>query len=416
MGAVRMMFDSKRAFPVLLAAWALTAWIASARADTSSAATDTTSVAVPPIDVGHGPKGWYLRSPDGLYSIEIDARLQFRYATPRDSDPVTFDDFRDIDEHVLKVNRARLKVGGNTVHPWLRYYFEYELAASKLLDFRVWITRWSALRLKVGQWKAQYSRERIISSGKQQLVDRSLINRKFTIDRQQGLSLFGRLEGGGVVDLSYWMSVFTGSGRGNNTNGDSHLMWMTRLQWNPFGRVLEFSGSDTARHEAPTAGVTVAAVTNRSPYTRFSTSGGGELEGFEPGEPGQYRVDQAMFETAFMWRGLSWQQELHWKSIEDRINGGTTILRGNYAQLGYFLGESFPRLSDALEIAARHAIYSPDKNDSNDIEQEFSVAANWFFVGHRNKLSAEVSHFDFRETRDERRDGTRFRLQWDLSI
>jgi hypothetical protein len=377
---------------------------------------DSTASAMPAIEVGHGSRGWYLRSPDGRHAIEIDVRMQFRYATPGDSDPVTFDDFQNADEHVLKVNRARLKVGGNTLQPWLKYYFEYELASSNLLDFRVWLTRWSTLRLKLGQWKAQYSRERIISSGKQQLVDRSLINRPFTIDRQQGVSLFGRLQAGGAADLSYWLSVFTGTGRGGQTNDDHHLMWMTRLQWNPFGRVLKFSGSDIPRHDQPAAGVTLAAVTNQSPYTRFSTAGGGQLEGYGPGEPGQYRVNQAMLETAFMWRGFSWQQELHWKSIEDTIDGGTTILRGNYAQLGYFPGELWPRLSDALEVAFRHAIYSPDKDDPDDREQEFSLSGNWFFAGHRNKLTAEVSHFYFRQDPGVRRDDTRFRVQWDVSM
>jgi len=52
--------------------------------------------------------------------------------------------------------------------------------------------------------------------------------------------------------------------------------------------------------------VALAAVTNRSPYTRFSSAGGGQLEGFDQGEPGQYRVNQALAETALKYRGFSW--------------------------------------------------------------------------------------------------------------
>ena len=46
----------------------------------------------------------------------------------------------------------------------------------------------------------------------------------------------------------------------------------------------------------------MAAVTNTSKFTRFSTSGGGQLYGYEPGVDGQYKVDQFMFETAFKYK------------------------------------------------------------------------------------------------------------------
>lgn len=192
-------------------------------------------------------------------------------------------------------------------------------------------------------------------------------------------------------------------------------MWVGRLQWNVLGRPVPFEGSDLERHPEVAAIVTLAGVTNRSPYTRFSQDGGGELPGFEEGESGQYRVNQALLETALIWRGLSWQQELHWKEIDNRATGKVTTLRGNYAQLGYFFGEIWEWVPDPLELAMRHTIYDPDREAADDLQQEFSLAANWFFHGHNNKLTAEVSHFVFDEG-VEQRDGTRFRLQWDISF
>ena len=50
-----------------------------------------------------------------------------------------------------------------------------------------------------------------------------------------------------------------------------------------------------------------------------------------------------------------------------------------------------------------------------DNRQEFTLAANWFFHGHLNKLTAEISHLDY-ELDGVVRDGTRFRLQWDVSF
>jgi len=366
--------------------------------------------------VTHGNKGFEFRTSDGNFLMQIQARVQMRYAYPRDENPVTFDDFDDQSQHIFKVNRARLKIGGHGYRPWLNYYFEYELAAGNLLDFRVMVERYQGVRLKAGQWKAQYNRERIISSGAQQLADRSLINRPFTIDRQQGVSLYGRLAGGGAADLSYWASVFTGTGRGTKGNDDEYPMWMGRLQWNTFGRVLAFTGSDIARREKPEGSIAVAAVTNQSPYTRFSQAGGGQLEGFEPGVPGQYRVNQWMAETTFMFQGFAWQQEFHWKRIHDNVNATVTTLIGNYAQAGYFFHGLLPWVPRQLELAIRHAVYDPRLGEVDDLQHELSFDLNWFFHGHLNKLTAEASRFAFGETDTTREDGWRFRLQWDVSF
>jgi phosphate-selective porin len=363
-----------------------------------------------------GSKGFELRSRDGNFLIQIQPRGQLRYAYPWDQNPATLEDLRAADQHVFKVNRARLKIGGHAYRPWLSYFFEYELAASNLLDFRVMVERYPWLKLKAGQWKVHYNRERVISSGQQQMADRSLINRAFTVDRQQGLSLYGRLSGGGAADVSYWASVFTGTGRGARANDDEHMMWMGRLQWNPFGRVLAFTGSDIARREKAEGLVAFAAVTNRSPYTRFSQDGGGQLPGFNEGQPGQYRVNQLLGETAFMVRGFSWQQEFHWKRINDLVNAAAATLIGNYAQLGYFFHEAIPAVPRQLEVAVRHAFLNPDTDVANDLQQEFSLVANWFFRGHLNKLTAEASLFAFGEAVDDREDEWRLRLQWDVSM
>ncbi len=230
--------------------------------------------------VGHGEKGWELETADGKFLIQFQPRVQMRFSAPFDQDPFTF---LQADETTFKVNRARIKIGGHGFQPWLKYYFEYELAGNALLDFKLSVEKYPGLSLRVGQWKVNYNRERVISSGRQELADRSHINPMFTVDRQQGIELFGRLSGGGAADFSYWAGVFTGTGRGSRSNDDDHSMWVGRLQWNFLGRPVDFTGSDLERREKVAAIVAVGGVTNRSPYTRFSQEGGGEL----PAGPGR---------------------------------------------------------------------------------------------------------------------------------
>lgn len=365
--------------------------------------------------IRYGDKGFEFRTGNNNYLMQIQWRLQTRIAYPFDNDPVTLEDFEE-DQVVVGINRARMKVGGHAFTPKLEYYLEYELWAGVLLDYRLMYKVSPSLNFKVGQWKTQYSRERIISSGKQQTVDRSILNYAFTLDRQQGISMYGRLKGNGLLDFSYWASALTGTGRGTNDNDDRHLLYVTRWQWNPLGAPVAFTGSDLREDSPFILSIALAAATNRSRYTRFSTGGGGQLPEFEEGVDGQYRINQWLFETTAMVGGLSWHQEFHWKEIQDKVNLNTVILFGNFFQVGYFPSRVFDSFPKKLEFFARYAVYDPDTDIEQNYREEITVGANWFFREHRNKLTLEVGQLNFQDSPETLRDGSRFRLQWDISL
>jgi len=116
-----------------------------------------------------------------------------------------------------------------------------------------------------------------------------------------------------------------------------------------------------------------------------------------------------------MFRGFSWQQEFHWKRIRDAMNG-TTTLAGNYAQAGYFFHYLWAWVPPPLELAVRHAFYRPDLSQHNSLQQEIGLASNWFFNGHLNKLTAELTYFKFSDEALHQANGLRFRVQWDISL
>ncbi|PWI29297.1 porin [Flavobacteriaceae bacterium LYZ1037] len=376
----------------------------------------TDSISSGKINAEYTDKGFAFSTSDNNYLLHIESRLQFRFATPNDQDPLTFDDFYKDNQTTFKINRARLKIGGHAYKPWLKYYFEYELSQGNLLDFRIMIERWDFFKIKIGQWKTYYNRERVISSGKQQMVDRSIINRPFTIDRQQGIEFYGRIFPQTLADFTYHLSILTGVGRGATVNDDNHLMYVGRLQWNMFGRELEMTGSDLKFHEKPTGLIALAAATNRSPYTRFSQAGGGELTGFDEGIPGQYRVNQALLETAFKYKGFSWQNEFHIKSVKDYVNDDSRNLNGQYFQAGYFFSNIWSIIPEPLEVAGIYSNYNPDIDIANNYERELGMAFNWFFNEHRNKLTMEITHFSYHSVDNQNPKEWRFRLQWDISF
>ena len=132
-------------------------------------------------------------------------------------------------------------------------------------------------------------------------------------------------------------------------------MYVGRWQWNFLKRVLPFSQSDIARREEPAASLAFAAMSNVGQFTRFSSSGPGQLPGFRPGEPEQYKITQWLAEFAFHGRGLSLQAEYHFKRIDDRVNEEITEFSGWYAQAGYFFHEAFEGFPEPLELAVRFA-------------------------------------------------------------
>ena len=221
------------------------------------------------------------------YLLTVDFRGQFRAALNHNNFPTKESDFQDDEDINMGINRARIKIGGYVMDPAFNFYLEQDIRGGNLLDFRAQIEKLPYLKFRVGQWKSRYSMERVISSGKQTGLERSLVNRAFTIDRQQGVSVYGNLEGKGAANMSYWAEVLLGSGRGGTVNDDDNLMYMLRLQWNPNGKELGFSGSDLKFTEKFVSSIAFAGVTNTSKYTRFSTSGGGQLYGFDEGVDGQ---------------------------------------------------------------------------------------------------------------------------------
>ncbi len=387
-----------------------------------------------PILSEHGSKGFRFTTRDGLFSTALQWRAQMRYTNPSDGDLRQVDDFEDDPQSTFQLRRVRMKIGGHAFQPWLGYYFEVDLqpsrdvdddsesASSRVIDWRITLDKYEEVALRVGQWKIDYNRERVDSSGKQQFVERSIVNRIFTIDRQMGVQLRGRLFPGTRADMRYWAGVFTGEGRGV-ANDDDDMMYMGRLQWNFMGRDLKWQQSDVERTSEPTGSLAFAAATNQGRCTRWSSGGCGNLDGFtRPSNAveGQFQVDQMMQEFAFKWNGLSIQEEFHWKTVEDRANNTESDFTGAYAQVGYFFNELFPAVPAPLELAFRYA-FVEEPNELNiaedNLREEFIVGANWFFAGHRNKFTVDYSHLTLDDAvLDRNIEDDRIRFQWDISM
>ena len=386
-----------------------------------------------PIKASYGSKGFRFETRDGDFQTNLQWRAQMRYTNPYASDPRQASNFEDSDSSSFEPRRLRMKIGGHGFQPWLKYYFEVDLqpardvddssskASARVIDYRIDLAKWDWGGIRVGQWKIDLNRERVDSSGRQQFVERSIVNRAFTVDRQIGVQLRGHLFKNTPADMRYYAGVFNGEGRGVRNSSNDHL-YMGRLQWNFLGRDLGFRQTDVEFTEKPTGSFAIAGFTNTSACTRWSSSGCGNLDGFSKpadAEADQFRVEQAVQEFAYKYRGFSIQQEWHRKFITDRSLNTESYMTGFYIQSGYFFNNMFESFPAPLELAARYAFVSePNKSDRSvyNEREEYTLGANWFFSGHNNKVTVDFSRLTLDDgLLGSNHSDNRFRIQWDVS-
>ena len=147
-------------------------------------------------------KGLVIKTADGRFSIVTRLRAQFLY------DYTDRNEAGTVDTQDFQIRRARLQFGGNMWSKHNKYMIEFAFSPrdnslsptkseptrnfSQSTPLLSWYMHFDYLRdatVRMGQYKIPYSRERVISSGDLQMVDRSLANGEFTLDRDLGLDL-----------------------------------------------------------------------------------------------------------------------------------------------------------------------------------------------------------------------------------
>lgn len=363
--------------------------------------------------------GLSFDSDDGDFALRVSGRTQFRLSDPFDGSPASADAFAEPGETELSLYRARIQARGHVFTPRIRFGYQQGLENDpRLLDLYLEFLLTDALRLRVGQYKLYYGRERLDSSRAQQLVDRSIVNRPFTVDRQRGITLMGRIGAKTRFDSSFWIGAFAGGGRDPGSTGGSadSPMVVARYQWNVLGKPVEFAQSDhTLRQQAALSlGFGVSTVTG--PYTRYSSSGGGQLAGFEAGSGDRYDVDQWFQDFAWRYAGYAVQQEFHRKRIEDNATGTRRTLAGGYLQAGKTWLWQIGQWRKPLEAALRYAQVDLATDSPDDAQREFGAGLNLFFEGNDNKLSLDVGRISLEQPDAPDLDDVRWRLQWDFTF
>ncbi|MFK7951933.1 MAG: porin, partial [Ekhidna sp.] len=142
-------------------------------------------------------KGLKIEAKDGSFETKFGFRFQTLYIGELNSENGDYED-------KMLIRRSRLKFDGFAFQPNLKYKVELAISnrdtrsgridesgntANIVLDA---VMKWGfseGWSLWWGQTKLPGNRERVISSQKLQFVDRSLVNSRFTLDRDKGIQL-----------------------------------------------------------------------------------------------------------------------------------------------------------------------------------------------------------------------------------
>lgn len=343
-------------------------------------------------------KGLEIKSKDELFNLVTRLRLQTL---------VTYSDADGEDAELgLLLRRARLQFIGNTFgeHNKFKAEFAFSPRDLRMTDFGggnavlrespllSWYLEFDHLRdltVRVGQYKIPFSRQRVISSGNLQMVDRAIANGEFNLDRDIGIDLRSK-DFLGLGLFRYYAGIYNGEGRSAFSNGDTNLMYLARIEVLPLGIFRDYSEADFERLSRP--GVSIGLGYAYTPDAR----GLAVNRGRAPADGGTTDFHNLTADVTLKYLGFSLASEVFLRSGKRNPGSATDEMGapiptedprqgyGWFAQAGYLL----PR--KPIEIAARYGAVRGYGDTSLGDSDELGLAASYYFAHHPLKLQADA--------------------------
>jgi hypothetical protein len=360
---------------------------------------------------------------DSSFSVKFAPRFQVRSISSWDYDG----DQYGSPEHNFIVRRARLKFDGFAYSPKLKYKIELGLSNRDIsganqfnrntpryiLDAVIMWNFASNWELWAGQTKLPGNVERVVSSANLQLIDRSLLNSRFNIDRDLGIQLRHKSDLGGGFLMREKLSVSQGEGRNVTEGNEGGLQYTARVEFLPFGKFEskgDYSQSDLKRESEPKLMVGFTYNLNQNAVR-------------ERGFAGDYmfRSDDTLYETdqttifadaMFKYNGFSFMGEYAKRTADNPvaidIDGtatGDIVLTGNALNLqaGYLFQSNY-------EIVGRFTTVDYESVTGTLPTDQYTLGASRYIVGHKLKVQSDISY----TTLDGNDDNITFRLGFDI--
>jgi hypothetical protein len=361
---------------------------------------------------------------DSSFSVKFAPRFQVRSMSSWDHDGSQYIS----PEHNFIVRRSRLKFDGFAYSTKLKYKLELGLSNRDISGANEFnrntpryildaVIMWQFAKnweLWAGQTKLPGNVERVISSGNLQLIDRSLLNSRFNIDRDLGIQIRHKSNLGGEFLMREKFAISQGEGRNVTEGNEGGLQYTGRLEFLPFGTFKskgDYSQSDLKREVTSKLMVGFTYNFNENAVR-------------ERGFAGDYMIrnDKTIFETnqttifidaMYKYNGVSFMGEYAKRTADSVIateaDGvtptGDVVLTGNALnlQLGYLFKNNY-------ELAGRFTTLEYDEITETMPSKQYTLGINKYLVGHKLKVQSDISYTSL----DGEKDNITFRLGFDI--
>ncbi len=359
-------------------------------------------------NIGFKPgEGLEIKSDDGDFSLRTRVRVQLLYTVEKDSgqDPL----------NELQIRRARVVFNGNAFGKHNNYKLEIDvLSSTPMLDYYLDFTQNRDISVRVGQYKLSSNRQRVISSGNLQMVDRSIMNAEFTLDRDLGIDIRSR-DFLGKDRMRYVIGVSMGDGRNNHSKQNFEMLYLVRLEYLPMGDFADYDESDFERSKKARLALGAAYAFFHGAMMQQGNIG----SAYPDGGTSDYHF--AFVDAIFKVAGFSAMGEFALRTGERDVgpiavddDGNPVVPSAPRSGLGWMLQAGYLIPRQPFEVVARYSsIYGQGSNTSLGDLQEAAFGINWYFARHPFKIQADVAQIwgAAFETGD-----TRFRLQLQASL
>jgi hypothetical protein len=292
----------------------------------------------------------------------------------------------------FELHHAELAFGGDILG-WIDFQLMLDFGAEFLGDGNVSILRdayldvrpLSWLRLRGGQFKVPFSRQRLVSSLRQTFTDRSLATRAFSFDRDLGGMIeFSIAQDRFLIQIAVTDGVHAGQ-TAKNDNLD--FAYTLRLLGQPLGPMPLVEG-DMSRTPRPRFSIGAAFQFDLEPNAE-------KVDLDRDGVIDNVAVYSLDVEGALKWRGLAFEGE-YFLRIE-QPGGGLQQHRyqGGYAQVSYAIWRGL-QAAARYSFAQPHLIASPPMGVFGDRPrsgQDTSLVVSYFIW--QKSVRAQVE-YDYR--------------------
>ncbi len=318
----------------------------------------------------------------------------------------------------FRVRRARIKGSGwATKSRRLKYKFEYDVHNGFVLDAVVkWVfdknRNWE---LWFGQTKLPGNMERVISSQAMVFVDRSLLNSRFTLDRDAGIQLHGKQKLGDNFEVKEKFALSQGEGL-NQVLRSTGSSYTARVELFPLGSFKDaYVGSDFKRHDKVKL---MLAFTYD--YNKDALRQRGQLGSYIDPSLSPKSLATIFVDAHLKYKGLSWMTEYAQRATDD---DNPILVDLEYegpddpASATYYTGSSLNTqlaylLPSNWEFAGRYTIVTPQKETGYADQTQYGFAASRYIVGHNLKVQADIQLLQVEGIPDQ----ARFRLQTEFTF